>query len=490
MSFALLAIAGTARADGGAPCRGADSEQVMAARAALASAPESLPARFKLADSLIEANCFHDAVHTLEDGKTIHPRSTDLQAKLRNMRSLVNEQDYFEGKEQAELAAKLSRNQLRCTKLGDVAACDEALRLKPDDVEILLGKGDALLKTSRPADAERCIAAHSNAPRMMRASRRNSRRRKLSGSRSLSAARRALTTRRCRPVRAPCRKALRTSSRCIRASRCCIGSVQLAPALTSYIAAHQLRPGDRGVALGLVALTEGNAHSDAVALAARGSALITLRRGSEALAALRQAQTLAPSMPELQARIAQAKQLASAEPPTVPPAILPALGASNDTPAPQVAQAAASIRTLRNRRAVIERRQHQQRTTHVKTISLTLAALILLPLLAQAQERIGADSGKLLLTAGFNDVEGAGGGGLVPWALITGYGTNQSWGANAHYTDVRLREFELRTAGVAVGAFDRIELSAARQELDVTGTAARRGAGFAGRLRPQDPRRR
>ena len=71
-----------------------------------------------------------------------------------------------------------------------------------------------------------------------------------------------------------------------------------------------LRPGDRGVALGLVALTEGNAHSDAVALAARGSALITLRRGGEALAALRQAQTLAPSMPELQARIAQAKQLA------------------------------------------------------------------------------------------------------------------------------------------------------------------------------------
>ena len=104
----------------------------------------------------------------------------------------------------------------------------------------------------------------------------------------------------------------------------------------------------------------------------------------------------------------------------------------------------------------------------MKTISFTLAALVLVPVLAQAQERIGADGGKLLLTAGFNDVEGAGGGGLVPWALITGYGTNQSWGANAHYTDVRLREFDLRTAGVAVGAFDRIELSVARQELDVT----------------------
>ena len=104
-------------------------------------------------------------------------------------------------------------------------------------------------------------------------------------------------------------------------------------------------------------------------------------------------------------------------------------------------------------------------------IHAALCALLLLPVAAFSQQRIGADSGKLLLTAGFSDVEGAGGGGLVPWALITGYGSNQSWGANAHYTDIRLREFELRTAGVAAGITDRLELSATRHELGVTGTA-------------------
>ena len=36
------------------------------------------------------------------------------------------------------------------------------------------------------------------------------------------------------------------------------------------------------------------------------------------------------------------------------------------------------------------------------------------------------DQGKLLLTAGFNDVDGAAGGGPVPWAVITGYSTNTS----------------------------------------------------------------
>ena len=52
-------------------------------------------------------------------------------------------------------------------------------------------------------------------------------------------------------------------------------------------------------------------------------------------------------------------------------------------------------------------------------ISAALLAVLLLPAMVHAQARIGADGGKLLLTAGFNDVEGAGGGGLVPWALIS-----------------------------------------------------------------------
>jgi hypothetical protein len=55
--------------------------------------------------------------------------------------------------------------------------------------------------------------------------------------------------------------------------------------------------------------------------------------------------------------------------------------------------------------------------------------------------------------------------------VITGYGTDISWGANAHYTDIRLREFDLQTIGLAVGAFDRFELSATQHKLDVTGTA-------------------
>ena len=142
VAFAAPALA---RADGGELCQGATNATVSAARAALVKAPESLPARFKLADALVEANCYHDAVHTLEDGATIHPRNAELQAKLRNTRSLVSEQDYFAGKEEAERAARISRNKLRCTRLSDLDACEEVLRLKPDDVEAQRARRQLLL---------------------------------------------------------------------------------------------------------------------------------------------------------------------------------------------------------------------------------------------------------------------------------------------------------------------------------------------------------
>lgn len=95
------------------------------------------------------------------------------------------------------------------------------------------------------------------------------------------------------------------------------------------------------------------------------------------------------------------------------------------------------------------------------------AAVVALALVAGTQARAGIvpDLGKLAATGGVTQVEGAGGGGLVPWALITGYGTRDSWGANAHATEVRTQDYALATRGVAVGIADRVELSAARQEL-------------------------
>jgi hypothetical protein len=77
-------------------------------------------------------------------------------------------------------------------------------------------------------------------------------------------------------------------------------------------------------------------------------------------------------------------------------------------------------------------------------------------------------SNKLLLTGGVSQVEGAAGGGLTPWALIGGYGTNNEVGGNVHYTYVQSNDFKLNTYGVTLGLFDRLEFSVAQQSFDVS----------------------
>jgi Protein of unknown function (DUF3034) len=86
-------------------------------------------------------------------------------------------------------------------------------------------------------------------------------------------------------------------------------------------------------------------------------------------------------------------------------------------------------------------------------------------------------SGKLLLTQGISNVEGAAGGGLASWAVITGYETRDQIGGNAHFTYVGARSYSLTDFGASVGLFDRLELSYTRQQFDTGQTGARLGLG-------------
>jgi tetratricopeptide (TPR) repeat protein len=311
-----LLLAALAQAhDGSGTCPGASPAKVSEARAALDAKPVSLEARFALADALLEASCYAEAVAALEEGQKLHPGNTSLDTKLRNIRSLQSEQSYFAGREQAEVAARVSRNLLRCSRLADLNACDEALKLKPDDVDLLLAKGDAQLAAGRPADAEQTyLRARQLAPGNAKA-----------GAQVAAAhAQRLTVLATCQSgsgdaALAACQAALLRGADDEFTVHTRLGQIyqqrnQPAAALTAYVAANTLKRGDRNVALGIVALTDAPASRDAVTWAARGSALLTLKRGSEALAAFRQAQTLAPGMPDLRNQISQAQALAQSQP--------------------------------------------------------------------------------------------------------------------------------------------------------------------------------
>lgn len=98
-----------------------------------------------------------------------------------------------------------------------------------------------------------------------------------------------------------------------------------------------------------------------------------------------------------------------------------------------------------------------------------LSALLAALLTGAGAARVDAAEGRILATGGITQIEGAGGGGLVPWATIVGYSAQGQWDADASLSVVRTGDFHLSAAAVGVGAGDRLELSLARQRLSLDG---------------------
>ncbi len=80
----------------------------------------------------------------------------------------------------------------------------------------------------------------------------------------------------------------------------------------------------------------------------------------------------------------------------------------------------------------------------------------------------GDGNGKLLLTGGVSSIDGAAGGGLTPWAVVGSYATQGEVGATAFVTRTRTQDYGLTAYGAAVGVFDRVEVSLARQQFDAS----------------------
>lgn len=78
-----------------------------------------------------------------------------------------------------------------------------------------------------------------------------------------------------------------------------------------------------------------------------------------------------------------------------------------------------------------------------------------------------AGDGKLIGTAGLNTIEGTGGGGIVPWATLSGYDSRDEISANAFYTQVNVDDFRLDVLGASLSLYDRVEFSVAQHRFDV-----------------------
>lgn len=93
---------------------------------------------------------------------------------------------------------------------------------------------------------------------------------------------------------------------------------------------------------------------------------------------------------------------------------------------------------------------------------LLLLLLSILPVMGFAAE------GKLLATAGLVQVEGSGGGGIVPWATLAGYDSRDQQSVTVTATRLPLADYRLDMVGLTASFYDRVEFSVASQRFDLT----------------------
>ncbi|MBU2864409.1 DUF3034 family protein [Reinekea forsetii] len=91
-----------------------------------------------------------------------------------------------------------------------------------------------------------------------------------------------------------------------------------------------------------------------------------------------------------------------------------------------------------------------------------LAASILL-----SAQTYANDTSKILATSALSSIEGSAGGGIVPWAVIGGYGSTGEWSVAASSSQVNVEDFKLSTHSLLGSYNNRLELSYAQQALQV-----------------------
>jgi tetratricopeptide (TPR) repeat protein len=293
---------------------GQQNPDIAAGKTALQRSPTQLGKRMELANLLEKAGCYDEAVHLLEEGQKYNPYSPALLFGLRRARNMVKEEHYLGGIDQAEASPRLIRKMERCMREREVAACDEILSQQPNNTKILIAKGDALVEAHRPAEASKAyIRASELAPNNTA----------LTGKLQALQSQRQALLKRCTDgdgdaALQACKSVLVKGApnefeTTVRMALLQQSTNQASQALDSYIAANSLRHGDKGVALAILALLQSTQRKDAIALAARGSSLVTLGRAHEALAPLRQAKALEPELPDIDQQIKTAEALAQTE---------------------------------------------------------------------------------------------------------------------------------------------------------------------------------
>jgi tetratricopeptide (TPR) repeat protein len=208
-------------------------------------------------------------------------------------------------------SARLSSAITRCTRFAELVSCAEALSIKPGDPELLVSEGDALVQTGRPGEA---IGVYRNALRQ--AARPDVVYPKITSAQSQRQSLLHtcfdrdgdLAERACESAWLP--GAPDEVAVFKRRGVLLQAGGHSAAALDAYLAAARLAPADRTVARAVVSLNQRIGRKDAPTSTAVGTALMTLGRRAEAVAAFRSALRTDPASTLAKERLRMAERQA------------------------------------------------------------------------------------------------------------------------------------------------------------------------------------
>ncbi len=136
--------------------KGSGNLAVSACKRALNSIPNNIKLQLRLGDLLLDLERYEEAATVFQTAASIKPKKK-LKHKQKTARSLLNEQEWIE-KHKVEMEEKTTRskksiqiklNKIKCLRLkgtNGLAACDEALKMLPDDPILHNARGNILLQ--------------------------------------------------------------------------------------------------------------------------------------------------------------------------------------------------------------------------------------------------------------------------------------------------------------------------------------------------------
>lgn len=95
-----------------------------------------------------------------------------------------------------------------------------------------------------------------------------------------------------------------------------------------------------------------------------------------------------------------------------------------------------------------------------------LVPLMVLGLLATPVAMADVGS-RIWATGGVTTIEGSAGGGLVPWAMLGSYASDEEWGGTLALSRAEVDDYSLSVTGAGLNWNNRIEVTVARQTLDL-----------------------